>query len=157
MSDDTGPGWDEADDAILAGVRALVDAADPVPAGMADRTRFALTVHALHAEVAELTRTEALAVRAAEEPVPTESMTFTSGSLSLMLSARDDGAGTLRLDGWVTRGGAQVEVCRDGGPTTVTADGNGRFVLTGLAHGSVYFVVRDASLERPVVTPTVLL
>ena len=50
---------DESDVALLAALRALHAELDPVPAGLTDDVKFALTVQALHAEVAELTRLSA--------------------------------------------------------------------------------------------------
>ena len=54
---------DESDVALLAALRALHAELDPVPAGLTDDVKFALTVQALHAEVAELTRLSADEVR----------------------------------------------------------------------------------------------
>ncbi len=107
---------DARDIANLGHVRDLFGHADPVPSDLAERVKFAITVHALHAEVAELMDSALLTTRGAEakvEPTPTESVTFTAASLSLMVSAgpmdSDELEDRVRVDGWVTTPGAQVE------------------------------------------------
>ncbi len=136
----------------------------PVPSDLAERVKFAITVHALHAEVAELMDSALLTTRGAEatvEPTPTESVTFTAASLSLMVSAgpmdSDELEDRVRVDGWVTTPGARVEAVTAEGSSSVISDANGRFVLDDLPHGPVHFVVTDPGNEdtRPVITPTI--
>lgn len=155
---------DLRDEANLARVRELFAHADPVPGGLAERVKFALTVHALHAEVAELMDTALLATRgtdAAVEPTRTESVTFTAASLSLMVSASptstDRSDDRVRVDGWVTMPGARVEAMTTEGSISAVSDTNGRFVLDDLPHGPVHFVVTDPDDDdlRPVITPTI--
>ncbi|GAB3888408.1 carboxypeptidase-like regulatory domain-containing protein [Terrabacter terrigena] len=151
----------------LGHVRDLFAHADPVPSDLAERVKFAITVHALHAEVAELMDSALLTTRGGEtkvEPTPTESVTFTAASVSLMVSASpsdaadtDDAADRVRVDGWVTTPGAQVEAVTNEGSRTAVSDANGRFVLDDLPHGPVHFVVTDPGNDetRPVITPTI--
>jgi len=47
---------DDLDRSILDTVAEVFRAADPVPAGLTEAIKFALTVQAMHAEVAELQR-----------------------------------------------------------------------------------------------------
>src|SRR6476620_78243 len=62
-----GPDWeaaaageiDEQDLRVLATRRAVVQARDPVPSGLAERAKFAMSVAALEAEIAEITTTTA--------------------------------------------------------------------------------------------------
>ncbi len=107
----------------LGQVRDLFAHADPVPSDLAERMKFAITVHALHAEVAELMDSALLTTRGADskvEPTPTDSVTFTAASVSLMVSASPSERTTprpaVRVDGWVTSPGAQIEA--------VTAEGS---------------------------------
>ena len=155
---------DARDIANLGHVRDLFGHADPVPSDLAERIKFAITVHALHAEVAELMDSALLTTRGAEatvEPTPTESVTFTAASLSLMVSAgpmdSDELEDRVRVDGWVTTPGARVEAVTAEGSSSVISDANGRFVLDDLPHGPVHFVVTDPGNEdtRPVITPTI--
>jgi hypothetical protein len=173
---------DARDLANLGHVRDLFAHADPVPSDLAERVKFALTVHALHAEVAELMDSALLTTRGAEaavEPTPTDSVTFTAASVSLMVTAgpsdasdawdasdASDASGAsgpgragerVRVDGWVTTPGAQVEAVTNEGSRTAISDANGRFVLDDLPHGPVHFVVTDPGNDetRPVITPTI--
>lgn len=146
----------------LGQVRGLFAHADPMPHDLTERIKFALTVHALHAEVAELMDSALLATRAGEvavEPAPIESVTFRAAGVSLMVTANEsDLEGRVRLDGWLTVPGAQVEVVTADGSRTVKSDANGRFVLDDLSHGPVHFViVIDPKDERsrPVITPSI--
>jgi hypothetical protein len=152
---------DEIDLANLERVRDLYGRADPVPAGLAERLKFAITVQALHAEVAELMDSALLATRGPgieAEATPTESVTFSAPAVSLMVSvSRAEGDDGVRIDGYVTSPGARVEAVTGTGTHSVEADANGRFVLKGLPHGPIHFVIRvDPSDEsaRPVITPT---
>lgn len=155
---------DARDIANLAHVRDLFAHADPVPSDLAERIKFAITVHALHAEVAELMDSALLTTRGAEaavEPTPTESVTFTAASMSLMVSSgpmdSDESEDRVRVDGWVTTPGARVEAVTSEGSSSVISDANGRFVLDDLPHGPVHFVVTDPGNDdtRPVITPTI--
>jgi hypothetical protein len=162
MTDDT---LDDVDVTILDELRALLEIIDPMPEHLADNVKFALTVAALNAEIAELTAHEAVALRSADLALA-QSITFTSSTLSLMISVSADHEGTIRLDGWVTQGGANVEVHLDPHPLSLAAkpdrvalaDAHGRFVIDALAHGRVVFVVRqhpERADDRPVITPSI--
>ncbi|MER7072801.1 hypothetical protein [Terrabacter sp. NPDC000476] len=160
---------DDRDLANLAHVRDLFAHADPVPGELAERVKFEITVRALHAEVAELMDSALLTTRGAEaeagvgqgvEPTPTDSVTFTAASVSLMVSAGPSEAADgdlVRVDGWVTTPGAQIEAVTSGGSSVVISDAHGRFVLDDLPHGPVHFVVTDPDDKdvRPVITPTI--
>jgi hypothetical protein len=155
---------DARDIANLDQIRDLFAHADPVPGDLAERIKFEITVRALHAEVAELMDSALLTTRGADvnvDPTPTDSVTFTAASVSLMVSAgpseSDDGDDRVRVDGWVTTPGAQIEAVTSEGSSTMISDANGRFVLDDLPHGPVHFVVTDPDDKdvRPVITPTI--
>ena|SRR5690348_9690378 len=155
---------DARDIANLGYVRDLFAHADPAPGDLAERMKFAITVHALHAEVAELMDSALLTTRGAEtkvEPTPTESVTFAAASVSLMVSvapmSTEESDDRVRVDGWVTTPGARVEAVTNEGSSSVVSDANGRFVLDDLPHGPVHFVVTDPANQdvRPVITPTI--
>ncbi|EWT02513.1 hypothetical protein N865_04960 [Intrasporangium oryzae NRRL B-24470] len=153
---------DDKDLANLAQVRALYAHADPVPVDLTERIKFALTVQALHAEVAELMDSAMLATRgpsAPVEPMPTESVTFSAASVSLMVTANEsDIEGRVRVDGWVTAPGASIEAVTSEGSTSVISDANGRFVMDDLPHGPIHFVIMvepGDETTRPVITPTI--
>ncbi|MGV1008060.1 MAG: hypothetical protein ACOYBY_05555 [Dermatophilaceae bacterium] len=147
---------DDVDSLVLNDVGELYSRLDPPPPGLADQVKFELTLAALHAEIAQLEQLTS-AVARHDEFTTTGSVTFTSSSLSLMVSvaAEPDGR-TVRVDGWVTGGETGVELRVAARSFVVTADINGRFVLSGLPHGPARFVLRPTSADaRPVITPTI--
>lgn len=147
---------DSTDEAILRELREVTSRLDPCPSHLTERIKFALTVQALHAEVAELTSHGELVSRssAMHEPAEATTVTYSTGSLSVMVSLSRDGAGRVRLDGWLTCGAAAVELDLGGDDTRRTeADPDGRFAFADLPHGrSTHLLVRPRD-GRPVVTP----
>jgi hypothetical protein len=147
---------DDLDDRVLAEVRSLWSRLDPVPAGLAERAKFALTMHSLEAELAELTRPEPALTRLDDDVARAESVTFTSSRASLLVTVTVRGSTTAGLDGWVTVPGAVVRVHTDDGEQTTTADEAGRFTFDEVRRGPVRFAVwPDGPQQRPVVTPPV--
>lgn len=153
---------DARDLANARAVRDLFAHADPVPTDLTERIKFAITVEALHAEVAELMDSALLATRRADpgnDPTPTDSVTFTAASMSLMITATsNDETSRVTIDGWVTAPGAQVQAVTTEGEQSQIADADGRFVMDDLPHGPVHFVIvtdPDTATARPVITPTI--
>jgi hypothetical protein len=153
---------DDRDVANLHAIRDLFDHADPMPADLGERMKFALTVQALHAEVAELMDSALLTTRGSDlqaEPTPVESVTFTAANVSLMVSVgAAENPERARVDGWVTVPGATVDAVTAEATTSAISDANGRFVLDDLPHGPVHFVIfTDPGNKeiRPVITPTI--
>lgn len=153
MPEEFVPGADElldaTDDRILARLASLYSAIDPVPSDLLERIDFSLAVAELEADIAELTRGELVGVRGES----TDSVTFTSGSLSLMVTTVVS-AHHVRIDGWVTSAGAEVDAVAEGVTRTVVADDAGRFSIDDLPRGHVHFVVRREGY-RPVITPSI--
>ena len=151
---------DDTDATILAAAREVIARLDPVPAGLTDRIKFEITLAALHAEIADLERLPLAGVRGDDTAyVPTESVTFTSSSLSLMVTVAAEDPGrehpTVRIVGWVTAGGAEVELFVAGRSFQAVSDAHGRFVIEGVPRGSARFVLRaPGGTGRPVITPT---
>ncbi len=153
---------DDLDATILAAAREVIARLDPVPAGLTDRIKFEITLAALHAEIADLERMPLAGVRGDDAAyVPTESVTFTSSTLSLMVTVAvgDESPATeqptVRIDGWVTAGGAEVELFVAGQSFQAVSDAHGRFVIEGVPRGSARFVLRaPGGAGRPVITPT---
>lgn len=150
--------FDATDAAILRELREIQSRVDPCPAGLVDQITFALTVQALQAEVAELTSTAGLLTRArAEDADEAVTVTFSTDSVSIMLTVSDAGAGRARIDGWLTCGSAELELSGpDGSTTAAVADPDGRFVIDQLPRGAARLLVRRDH-ERPVLTPTFVL
>jgi hypothetical protein len=141
---------DAHDLAILASVRRFFSAHDPVPDGLVDRIQFDLTLDALQAEVATLTRMDlalAGARSAATEDVRT--ITFTSQSMTTMVTLTPQPDGTVRVDGWATPGARlRVEVILAEGSRETTADEDGRFVFEALPHGLAKFALHPAGEDQ---------
>ena len=96
---------------MLARVANLFDALDPVPAGLVDRVQFGITLDALQAEIAELQRTADLAGVRSGATSEAQTVTFTSASLTTMVTITPVSADRARIDGWArARGGFEVEM-----------------------------------------------
>lgn len=152
---------DEADWAILAGIRDMFRAADPMPADLPERIRFALAVRDLEFEMARLSAEGdlLLTARGAEE---SRTITFDSDSMTIMIRIDMNSDGTVRVDGWLAPPrGRTIDLRTVTGSLTAVADDRGRFVFDGVPRGSTQLVVRAASgLPEPalaVVTPTLIL
>jgi len=147
---------DADDERALRLVRAHLDVVDPVPADLAERVKFAMTVASLEAEVAHLISDamELAAVRTTEYDRAT-TVTFESGSLSIMVTLEAGERTATRLRGWVTAPGAEVELRERSRSSVTTADDEGRFVFEGVERGTVNLVIRlhDEPGARPVITP----
>lgn len=154
MSDmTTGTGGDP----LLDELAELYETLDPVPDDLADDVRIAITVQALRAEIAQIVAAPPVPTRAEPDTVSTDSVTFTSGALSLMVQVADVQGNEVTIDGWVTAGGATIEVHIGDTVIEETADEFGRFVVTGAPRGRTWFVVRrrNAQDEPPIVTPAI--
>lgn len=154
---------DEVDERILAEIREISSHVDPAPASLTERVKYAMTVRMLEAEVAELTQMPMAVVRS-EVGEKVESISFSSSRLSLMVSLTTETDG-IRVDCWVTQGGALVEVHVNGSTAEVPAeagrarvcDEHGRCVFSGLPAGPAHFIVwpdKD-KLAQPIITPTI--
>jgi hypothetical protein len=149
---------DEFDERVLAGVREVRARLDPVPAELADDIKFALSVQALHAEVAELQRlgAEGTLVRSVDY-ARAETLTFTSDQLSVMVTITILDDARVRLDGWVTAtSGVDIVLRQESRSSTTHSDDDGRFAFASVPRGMVQFVFHPTGdAQRPVITPHV--
>jgi hypothetical protein len=150
---------DPSDLALLNSLRAYYDEHDPVPDGLVERIKFHLTLDALDTEVATLTQLDMATAgtrSAATEAIRT--ITFTSESVTTMVSLTPLGDGTVRVDGWAAPGaGIRVEILLPDGPRYTYADEDGRFVFEGVPCGMAKFalyVPRDRELST-VLSPSI--
>jgi hypothetical protein len=146
---------DERDSAILDQIAAAYSAADPVPDGLVERLQFAITLDALHAEIAQLTRMDDL-VGARADAAEVQTVTFTSQSTTTMITVTPTGADRVRIDGWVTDGaGIAIELRIVGDRLQAQADEDGRFVFEDVPRGMAQFVLRRPAESGlpPVITP----
>ncbi|MFC7879743.1 carboxypeptidase-like regulatory domain-containing protein [Isoptericola sp. NPDC057391] len=158
------PGEDEAldarDVAVLGRLGRAVEAVDPVPEGLVERSLFAMTLARLEAEVMELQQIEAPvgSVRGDAPPLEARTITFTHERLTVMIALSTDDDGThVRLDGWVAPAATLVvELRQPGGERTTTADDDGRFAFTAVDRGPTSLLVRlpdggDVTVATPVI------
>jgi hypothetical protein len=150
---------DDIDHRTLRRLAGVLTRHDPVPDGMIERMKFALTLNELHAEVAELQRSEGLAasVRGNEVvgPSAAQTITFSSESLTVTVSIGNVGVDRVRIDGWVAPGeNIEVEVKLPDGTYRTTTDSAGRFVFESVPRGAACFVLHPpaGSSQLPVVT-----
>jgi hypothetical protein len=146
---------DDHDEHILERLAQMYSEGDPVPEGLVARSQFAITLDALHAEVAKLQRwgADSMAARA-ETPTGVETITFSSSALTTMVTVSADSAGTVRIDGWAAPGaGLPVELRLESGSRHTVADEDGRFVFEDVARGLAQFVLRPVD-GSPVITPS---
>ena len=148
---------DDLDRSILEAVAEVFRAADPVPAGLTEDIKFALTVQAMHAEVAELQRVGAEGALARSEYTQTQTLTFSAEAISVMVTMSPIDADEVRVDGWVTGHDSGVRVELRAGTRIVGAevDDDGRFTIDPAPRGLVRFVFLPDGDVRPVITPTV--
>lgn len=148
---------DERDEAALQRIADAYAAADPVPDGLVDRLQFAITLDALHAEIAQLQRMDGLVGARGETASDVQSVTFTSQSVTIMITVTPTGPDVVRIDGWAAdapRVSIELKTSQDRRQTA--ADDDGRFVFADVPRGMAQFVVEHpagSGLPR-VVTPS---
>jgi hypothetical protein len=149
---------DDQDLRALAGLRSILQASDPVPSGLAERAKFAMSVAALEAEIAEITTTTAeLAGVRSTDYDRAGTITFSSEQLSAMITIELADGGQARLSGWVTTGPTHIELRERSRTQETTTDDAGRFTFTTVERGLVHLVMRrlDDPESRPVITPAI--
>lgn len=134
---------DSTDAALLNLVHAVYDELDPVPEGLIDRIQFELTLDALHTEIATLMQLETSSTGVRGETTESvRTVTFTSESLTTMVTVTPQGGGLVRVDGWAAPGSRlRIEVLLAGGPVETHADEDGRFVFEDVPTGLAKFVL----------------
>ncbi|TDQ04602.1 carboxypeptidase regulatory-like domain-containing protein [Labedaea rhizosphaerae] len=140
---------------LLRNLDALLDLADPVPADLVERVKFAIEIEDIDVEAARWERSQLAGVRG-DSP---GTITFYVGDLTVMFNVTRTGE-SHRIDGWLVPAGEHgVEVrVAEHGSTTTTSDEGGRFVLTEVPRGITQILVRmNGGTPRTVVTPTVVL
>ncbi len=152
---------DATDERVLREVGAMYDRVDPVPPGLVERLQFGITLDALHAEVAQLQRLEFETAGARGDDAgatEVQTVTFTSASLTTMVTITHTEPDRVRIDGWAAPGGGvSIELRITGNQLHTTADADGRFVFEDVPRGLAQFVMRapSASRQRPVITPSI--
>lgn len=149
---------DVSDFAVLKTLRAASDRLDPIPPGLVERIQFELTLDALQAEVATLTQLDLAAAGARGVTEEVRTITFTSDSLTTMVTLTPQDQGTVRIDGWATPGaGLKIEVLLIDGPRVTFADEDGRFVFESVPKGLAKFALQipRGAEASTVLSPTI--
>jgi len=151
---------DDSDLGLLAEIRDMFQAADPMPAELPDRIRFFLAFRDLEIEVARLTAEQdelAVAARGTEQ---SRTITFDSETLTIMIRIDANKDGTVRVDGWLAPAQCrEIEMKCAADPLSVTSDEQGRFAFPRIPRGTAQLVVRPTGPEetgRSVVTPALI-
>ena len=147
---------DDSDARTLDQVAQLYAALDPVPSGLVDRIAFGITLDALHAEIAQLQRSADLAGARTEDITSAQTVTFTSSTMSTMVTITPISTDRVRIDGWIAPGsGVAVELRLVGENRAATADEDGRFAFDDVPRGLAQFVLRPPTGTGTVVTPSI--
>ena len=147
---------DAEDRRILDTIAAIHRANDPVPAGLADRVRFAMSLAALEAEVADLTTLPMAAAGTRGTGYElARTVTFSGEHLTAMISIEAVSQTERRLAGWVDNPAVRVELRTPVGTHSATADAEGRFAFDAIRPGLVHLVLwrTDLADGRPLMTP----
>ena len=159
---------DDVDRAILGQLRDTYVFADPPPAELDERVRFAIALENIDVEVARL-QEDLLIGSGARGEDRTRTITFDCDSLTIMITIVDVGDDRVRLDGWLAPAARRRVELRVADPSVdgdssriVTTEDTGRFVFDDVAHGLVQLLVRpvEPTDDEPVptvVTPSLLL
>lgn len=155
MNDPAREPLDEVDDRILAELDAVHELADPPPADLDERARFALRVGDLDFEISRRYELAAAGAGARDEGAA-RTVTFESDTLTIMVAVSDLGGDRRRLEGWAAPPGELAVELRVGGAARervfhATA-AHGRFVFEDVPPGLARFHVRRAGGEPGVVT-----
>lgn len=155
---------DDLDVEALQVLRSLYEQGDPVPPGLVERVKFAITLDDLEAEVARLQRDSAPSSRPelvsrSDELLKARSVTFTSDTVTTMVTITSIDVLTVRLDGWAAPGAhLDIELRVGDSSRHVVADEDGRFVFDSVEHGLAQLVLRpteDSNGGHPVITPAI--
>jgi len=150
---------DSADFAVLESLRDYFEGSDPVPTGLVERIQFEITLDALQAEIATLTQLDL--AESGARGVTTEdvrTITFTSASLTTMVTVTAESDGSVRVDGWAAPGaGLRVELLLPEGPRETYADDTGRFAFEAVPRGLSKLAMHVPRGEEfsTVLTPTI--
>ncbi len=152
---------DAEDLRAIATLRRVYEVGDPVPPSLLDRVKFAITLDDLEADVARLQRASfpELASTRGDEGLRAQTVTFTSETLTTMVTITSLVEGGVRMDGWATPGAFLDVELRIGEVTRhTTADEDGRFVFEQVDRGLAQLVLRQTGPDagdHPVITPAI--
>ena len=137
-------------------LRAMWDAVDPVPAGLADRMVAAVAIEDLTREWTVLTLVGSDELAAVRGESDTLILQFTDGAASVLLHVSLTEDGRRRVDGWVDPPALEVRLAQGDTEWAATLGDAGRFELEGVSPGlsRLRMVLRPSDGgSREVMTP----
>jgi hypothetical protein len=148
---------DAVDAQLLEQLRHLHEVIDPAPVDLVDRVKFAMSVAALEAEVAEIVSSATLETVRGTDYDRADTVTFASDGLSVMVSIEHGQSTRADIIGWVSETNVEVELRERGRTRTAVVDEEGRFSFTAVERGLVNFVLRRGgdSGAPPIITPAI--
>jgi hypothetical protein len=152
---------DDPDRALTQRLRHMWEVVDPPAGDLADRMVFVLQLEDLEVEVLRLQ--EMLEPAGARGHESAATVTFTSDSLSVMVTLSGSAPGTRRIDGYIVPAAAlRVELRAPHCCQHTLAGDTGRFAFPDAPTGLLQLVFHPTDgaavhLGRPVVTPAVQL
>ena len=133
---------DDLDFALLDGMRAMFEQADPMPADLPERIRFSFSMRGLEAEVARLAAEDDPRLVTARGTEQSRTVTFDSTSLTIMIRIEENKNGTVRIDGWLAPSQRRkVEMQTPTGTLCVSSDAQGRFAFADVPRGTARLIV----------------
>lgn len=148
---------DDVDAHLVDQLRHLHEVIDPPPIDLVDRVKFAMSVAALEAEVADIVSSATLETVRGTDYDRADTVTFAGDGLSVMVSIEHGATTKADVVGWVSETEVEVELRERGRTRTAVVDDEGRFTFTGVERGLVNFVLRrraDAGAP-PIITPAI--
>jgi hypothetical protein len=154
---------DHLDLRLLDDLADAYQTADPMPADLPERIRFALALRDLEYEVARLAAQEEQELAGARGAEQSRTVTFDSDSLTIMIRIDSNADGTRRVDGWLAPPQRRdIELKTAGEPLRAASDEQGRFAFGRVPRGTAQLLVSPADdgtagSGRSVVTPALVL
>lgn len=135
-----------ADAALFARLRAMWEAEDAMPAGLADRMVAALAVEDLGREYALLTLVEHEGLAAVRGEADTATLQFSDGRTGVVLHVTATDADLRRVDGWVDGDALAIRLAQGDRIWNAEVAGPGRFAFDGVPAGlsALRLIIRGA-------------
>ncbi len=145
-----------SDVALLSDLRAMWQALDPVPVGLADRMVAAVAIEDLTREWTVLSLVGGEGLAAVRGESDTLMLQFSDGTSSVLVHVSMTEDGRRRVDGWIDPPAVAIRLTQGDAEWTATSSEDGRFELEGISAGvsQLRMIVRHAHGElREVMTP----
>lgn len=126
---------EKSDAALLAGLRALWEEIDPVPAGLADQVIAALAIEDFDRQWELLSLVPDAEFSTVRGDSDLLTLQFSDGSTSVLLHVSGLAGGFRRVDGWVDGQVASAELLQGARAWQTTPDEAGRFAFTDIPPG----------------------